>query len=308
LRFLNSGSHRILSDVYFYTIDVDKVPFERESFLNDEEKKKILEDIKRDFPCIEFFSGRCTSMDGIISHVDDENRYHFFGISIGLYVVLFQVWHPHCDLITNVIGRKVPYKPRSNKHIKKITMEEKWTLPKNYSKNMRGTCGEKIDLAIHGVWSDCTDRCGMFTCENVNWRTTKLETNILQNKLLNINYKNYDYELEKITFGVLQSTKWELVVGDCLFIVDFSSSTYNQHIQGTASTTNETVECKEFQVDGNLLDCYLSFNLLAKETPFSSPSHYCTVLCEWNNKVCSHKCLIVNSVGIKKATFQPRME
>lgn len=168
LRLFNTGTDKRASKPYSYILDndlecfnsVQHVTSEENIFsLNDQDfsslKVNIKHSIETRFPNIEFFTGKCFGLDQFDDI--DSARYYYFGVSVGLYINIVQIWHPSGDLITNVLGRKMIYKSFKKRQDFQ-GKEGKWALSKNFSKNMRGKKGCNLDITVHGVWSDQTGR------------------------------------------------------------------------------------------------------------------------------------------------------
>ncbi|KAG2374994.1 hypothetical protein C9374_010368 [Naegleria lovaniensis] len=319
LMLFNTGTHKRVSKPYSYLLhndiecfsSVKSVEAEDNLFsLNGQDfsilKTNINHAIETRFPGVEFFTGKCSGLDQI--NDPDISRYYYFGISVGMYINLVQIWYPSCDLITNVLGRKLPYKSFKKRQDFQ-GKEGKWALSKNYSKNMRGKLGCNLDITVHGVWSDLTGRAGYFTSENANNnKIDKTDSELLQKKLQRLNYEQYDKTFEELSAKTLQEYLWNCVILDTgeEFTIQFFHDHNSNHIDGFVTNYNKEQRPLESLrpscVDGNILDCYFSFNIIDWINDIAI--HKYLVLCEWENNTMPKNALVISTKGIVgKAKF-----
>ncbi|EFC39144.1 predicted protein [Naegleria gruberi] len=294
LRFYNCGTHKVVAQSYTYILKTDITAYESMRSIVDYYGSYDLGDFswvesslkKAKLYNIEFFTGKCFAIDA-----PDSDNYIYFGISWGLYISIFQIWHTSTDLITNVLGRKIVYKAKKKREGQ--GKEELWTQEKNYKYNMREDKGANIDVAIHGVWCDSINRSGFCSSENVNQRQFKNFNVVdINNKLIKINYDTFDFEYEKNSLLLLRKQDWKLsIAGGDVFTLKFKENT--KYVQGTFENGSQ-----KGKVTGNILDCYLSFNIILQRDDEVLQQLFMAV-CEWSPTLTPKHAIIVSTRGIQ---------
>ena len=320
-RLLNSGnykrdqySHHI---TYYYLIDMHP-----SSQLSPNELRCIEQAFGQNLaPSIEFFRGR-TRERGALNDHETKEFYGVYGLVIGVYFVMFQEWMSN-DLRAHVLGRKVIHRTNKINHendvyrgeasdecIDEAMVMEPSMVDETFSSSIQGTTvftedrydqkkNQEVSVAIHGVWSDNKERCGLFTSENVDWNTTVFDLSTLGTKLHDVNYKRlYSVEGEVKMFSCLTAFKyWQMTTyhttnGEYApsrmekreYNVTFDCDTY---VRGEASlvhhnnysthTGPSNAPHMHYQVIGNAMDSYISFNLLNRG------EHIFLAWCQFNN-------------------------